>query len=175
MTEKTKVANTEVASKNSEKKSKEVVKKKTAKPVKISYTDELQVKFVNCIMKCGKKSVAQKILQDSFDEITRKGEDSLVVFEKAIENAKPSMEVRSKRIGGSVYQIPIEVPIKRRLSLSIRWILDGARKKKGMPMYKRLSSLLLDTFNETGFAFQKKEDVHRMAAANKTFAHLAKY
>jgi small subunit ribosomal protein S7 len=174
MTKETKVATAGVASKNPATKSKDV-KAKKAKAIKISYTDELQVKFVNCIMKNGKKTIAQNILQDAFNEITRKGEDALVVFEKALENAKPSMEVRSKRIGGSVYQIPIEVKIKRQLSLSIRWILEGARKKKGMPMFKRLSGVLLDTFNETGYAFQKKEDAHRMAQANKTFAHLARY
>lgn len=96
-----------------------------------SLTDPLQVKFVNCLMKNGKKTVAQKILKDAFDEINKRGEKNpLKIFETALRNATPAMEVKAKRIGGAVYQIPIEVTPKRQQSLSIRWILDGARKKK---------------------------------------------
>ena len=85
------------------------------------------------------------------------------------------MEVKAKRIGGAVYQIPIEVKPKRQQSLSVRWVLEGARKKKGQPMYKRLASELMDAFNETGYAFGKREEAHRMAQSNKAFAHLARY
>ncbi len=141
-----------------------------------SFTDPLQVKFVNCIMKNGKKTIAQRIMQDTFDEMNRKGDNSpLKTFEKAMRNATPMMEVRAKRIGGAVYQIPIEVTSKRQQSLSMRWILEGARKKKGMPMYKRLAAELTDCANETGFAYGKREDSHKMAQANKAFAHLARY
>lgn len=153
---------------------------KTQKKVKytnpFSFTDTLQTKFVNCIMKNGKKTIAQQILKDTFDEMSRKGAaDPAKTFEVAMKNATPMMEVRAKRIGGAVYQIPIEVTAKRQQSLSIRWILQGARKKKGMPMFKRLATELLDCANETGFSFGKKEDSHKMAQANKAFAHFARY
>ena len=141
-----------------------------------SFTDPLQVKFVNCIMKNGKKTVAQRIMKDTLEELHRRGqEDPLKTFETALKNATPTMEVRGKRIGGAVYQIPIEVTTKRQTSLSTRWILEGARKKKGQPMFKRLATELLDCANENGHAFSKREEAHRMAQANKAFAHLARY
>ncbi len=141
-----------------------------------SFGDPLQTKFINCLMKNGKKTLAQRILKDTFQEVHRRGqEDPLKTFELALKNATPNIEVKAKRIGGAVYQIPIEVKPKRQQSLSIRWVLEGARKKKGQPMYKRLASELIDSAAETGFAFSKKEDVHRMAQANKAFAHLARY
>lgn len=155
-------------------------KEKPQKKVKyvnpFSLTDPLQSKFVNCIMKNGKKTIAQKILKDVFDEMDKRGEKNpLKMFEVALKNATPTMEVKAKRIGGAVYQIPIEVTKKRQLSLSIRWILAGARKKKGQPMFKRLTNELIDCANETGFSFMKKEDSHKMAQSNKAFAHLARY
>lgn len=141
-----------------------------------SFGDPLQEKFVNCIMKNGKKTVAVNILKDAFEELYRRGQDDpLKTFEVALKNATPAMEVKAKRIGGAVYQIPMEVTEKRQQSLCIRWVLEGARKKKGQPMFKRLAAELLDASNETGFAFGRKEDVHRMAQANKAFAHLARY
>ncbi len=141
-----------------------------------SFGDPLQDKFVNCVMKNGKKTVAVKIMKDTFQELYRRGQDDpLKCFETALKNATPAMEVKAKRIGGAVYQIPMEVTEKRQQSLCIRWVLEGARKKKGQPMYKRLAGELLDASNETGFAFGRKEDVHRMAQANKAFAHLARY
>jgi small subunit ribosomal protein S7 len=141
-----------------------------------SYNDPLHMKFVTCIMKSGKKTIAERILRDTFDEIDRRGAtDTKALFEKAYANATPTMEVKPKRIGGGIYQIPLEVPPKRQQSLAIRWILMGARKRKGMPMYKRLAMELMDSASETGFAFGKREDAHRMAAANKAFAHLARY
>ncbi|MCK5460859.1 30S ribosomal protein S7 [Candidatus Gracilibacteria bacterium] len=170
-----KVAISGIASKSPEKK-----RGKMEKIVKyinpFSFTDPLQQKFVNCIMKNGKKTVAQKILQDTFDEMNRRGEKNVFKsFEIALKNSTPLMEVRAKRIGGAVYQIPIEVTGNRQQSLSTRWILEGARSKKGQPMFKRLATELIDCANETGFAFGKKEDSHRMAQANKAFAHLARY
>ena len=156
----------------------------TDKPVKarkkyqnqFSFGDPLQDKFVNCVMKNGKKTIAVKIMQDTLQELYRRGQDDpLKCFETALKNATPAMEVKAKRIGGAVYKIPMEVTEKRQQSLCVRWVLEGARKKKGQPMFKRLAGELLDASNETGFAYGKKEDVHRMAQANKAFAHLARY
>jgi len=173
----TKAAATEVASKNSDKSVAEKPAKKAKKFVNpFNMSDPLQNKFVKCIMKNGKKTVAQRILKDCFEEMHRKGaKDVLKTFETAFSNVVPSMEVKPKRIGGSVYQIPMEVTAKRRISLPIRWILKGARNKKGQPMYKRLCAELMDAANETGFAYGKKEEVQRVAQANKAFAHLARY
>jgi len=183
MTEK-KVAKEGVASEKPQKQ--KMISKKSGKetsPAKkikyvnpFSFTDELQMKFVNCIMKNGKKVIAQKILRGAFDEMHRKGvENVLETFEKAYANATPTMEVKPKRVGGGIYQIPMEVSAKRQRSLAIRWILEGARKRKGMPMARRLALELLDAASETGFSYTKREDAHRMAAANKAFAHLARY
>lgn len=137
----------------------------------------LQEHFINCIMKRGKKSIARKILKDCFIEIGKhaKEQDPERVFEKAIENVKPSMEVKPKRIGGAVYQVPMEVKAHRQLSLSFRWILDAARGLKGKPMAKKLAGVLAEAAGGAGPAVKKKEDVHRMAQANKAFAHFAKY
>ena len=174
MADKAKVAGTGTASKNSEKKGETVKKVKYVNP--FSYKDPLQEKFVNCIMKNGKKTTAERILKDAFDEMNRRGEaEPLKTFEAALKKATPTIEVKAKRIGGSVYQIPIEIKPKRQQTLSIRWILEGARKKKGQPMFKRLTAELMDCSKDAGFAFGKKEDVHRMAQANKAFAHLARY
>ncbi len=141
-----------------------------------SHTDPLQQKFVNCLMKNGKKTLAQRILKDIFDEINRRGsEDPLKTFELALRNATPTMECKAKRIGGAVYQIPMEVTTKRQQSLCIRWILEGARKKKGQPIARRLAGEIIDCSNETGYAFGKREEAHRMAQSNKAFAHLARY
>lgn len=162
------------AAKTAEKTGKTTKKVKYVNP--FSFNDPLQAKFVNCIMKNGKKTVAQRILKDTFDEINRRGnDDAMGVFEKAYANATPTMEVKPKRIGGGIYQIPMEVTPKRQQSLAIRWILAGARKRKGMPMYRRLALELIDASTEVGFAYGKREDAHRMAAANKAFAHLARY
>ncbi len=136
----------------------------------------LQEKFINYIMKDGKKTVARKIFSDTMEEIKKKGSKKPEqVFERAIENVKPSMEVRPKRIGGGIYQIPIEVKSGRQLMLAFRWILGAARDKKGSKMALRLAQELLDAANQTGTAMKKKEDTHKMAAANKAFAHYARY
>ncbi|OIP81989.1 30S ribosomal protein S7 [Candidatus Peregrinibacteria bacterium CG22_combo_CG10-13_8_21_14_all_44_10] len=136
----------------------------------------LQEKFINYIMQSGKKTVARKIFADTMEEIKKKGsKDPEQVFERAIDNVKPSMEVRPKRIGGGIYQIPIEVKTGRQLMLAFRWILGAARDKKGSKMAVKLSQELLDAANQTGTAMKKKEDTHKMAAANKAFAHYARY
>lgn len=146
----------------------------------ISYIPEgsspLQERFINTMMLRGKKSVSRKILHECFLEIGKQdGQNPQRVFEKAVENVKPSMEVRPKRIGGAVYQIPVEVKPHRQLSLAFRWIIGAARNIKGKPMAKKLSSVLVEAASGTGPAVKKKEDAHRMAHANKAFAHFAKY
>jgi len=132
-------------------------------------------KFINCMMHDGKKSIARKIFWDAMATIKeRTKEDPLEVFNKALLNVTPLIEVRPKRVGGSVYQVPIEVTPNRQQSLSIRWILIAARARKGMPMSQRLASELLDASTDQGSAFKKKQDVLKMAQANKAFAHLAR-
>ena len=132
-------------------------------------------KFVNCIMKQGKKSTARKILTDALAIIKTRTKDApLDVFSKALLNATPLVEVRPKRIAGAVYQVPTEVTPKRQLSLSIRWILNAARDRKGIPMAEKLALELLDASAEQGSAVKKKEDVYKMAQANKAYAHFAK-
>lgn len=133
-------------------------------------------RFINTMMHGGKKSTARKILHECFIEIGKQGgADPERVFEKAIEMVKPNMEVRPKRIGGAVYQIPVEVKSNRQISLTFRWIIAAARNIKGKPMAKKLSSVLVEAASGAGPAVKKKEDVHKMAQANKAFAHFAKY
>lgn len=132
-------------------------------------------KFINCMMEDGKKSVARRVFWGAMDVIkTRTKEAPLEVFQKAMLNATPLIEVRPKRVAGSVYQVPVEVTPKRQLALSIRWILAAARDRKGIPMAQKLALELLDASAEQGGAIKKKQDVIKMAQANKAFAHLAK-
>ena len=137
------------------------------------YQSQLVTKFINCIMTGGKRSTAERILYKSFDIIKDKtGDDPLKVFKKAIDNVKPSLEVKSRRVGGSNYQVPIEVNPNRRLSLSIRWLVSFARSRgDGKTMVEKLTSELMDAANLRGGAVKKRQDVHRMAEANKAFAH----
>jgi len=130
-------------------------------------------KFMNSIMYQGKKSVAEQIVYGAFDIIKEKtGDDPLKVFKKAIDNVKPSLEVKSRRVGGSNYQVPVEVNPNRRLSLSIRWLVGYARARgDGKTMYEKLANEFLDASNLRGGAVKKREDTHRMAEANKAFAH----
>jgi small subunit ribosomal protein S7 len=137
------------------------------------YGSSLVTKFVSTLMYDGKRSTAQQIMYQSMDMIKEKtGDDPLKVFKKAIENAKPSLEVKSRRVGGSNYQVPIEVNQNRRLSLAIRWLVGFARDRgDGRTMEEKLANELMDAANQRGGAVKKKEDVHRMAEANKAFAH----
>ena len=139
------------------------------------YNNRLVSKFVNCLMWDGKKSVAQRVFYDAMDIISKKVKDSeaLEVFEKAVNNAKPMIEVRSKRVGGASYQVPMQVSSKRQQSLAFRWIIQAARGKKGKPMCERLASELIDAYNGHGGAMTIRENIHRMAEANKAFAHFA--
>ena len=137
------------------------------------YNSALVTKFISTIMREGKRSVAERILYHSFDIIKeRTGDDPLKVFKKAVDNVKPSLEVKSRRVGGSNYQVPIEVNPNRRLSLSIRWLVSFARSRgDGKTMEEKLANELLDASNLRGGAVKKREDTHRMAEANKAFAH----
>ncbi len=138
-------------------------------------SDTLQEKFVNCLMKRGKKTIARKIFADALEIIkTRTKDPPLEIFSKALLNATPLVEVRPKRVAGSVYQVPVEVSPRRQQTLSIRWILGAARERKGVPMAHKLALELLDASADQGNAIKKKQDVLKMAQANKAFAHLAK-
>jgi len=140
-----------------------------------TYNSKLVSKFINCMMLNGKKSVAQRIFYDAMDIISKQVKDTepLNIFETAINNVKPLIEVRSKRVGGASYQVPMQVSPKRQQSLAFRWILQSARAKKGKPMCERLASELVDAYNEHGGAMTTRENIHRMAEANKAFAHFA--
>ncbi|MBI2817730.1 MAG: 30S ribosomal protein S7 [Acidobacteria bacterium] len=136
------------------------------------YHTQLVQKFINCMMWDGKKSTTEKIFYDALEKTRGKGDDDpLRLFKKAVENVKPLMEVKTRRVGGANYQIPIEVSQDRRTSLSIRWIITAARKRGEKGMTDRLAGELLDAFNNRGTAVKKKEDTHRMAEANRAFAH----
>ncbi len=135
----------------------------------------LASKFINCLMYDGKKSTAQAVFYDALDVIGEKVTDRppIEVFEAAVENVKPFIEVRSKRVGGASYQVPMQVNRARQQSLAIRWILLAVRDKKGRPMHKKLSDELLAAYRKEGAAMNRREQTHRMADANKAFAHFA--
>ncbi len=139
------------------------------------YNSRLAGKFINCLMWGGKKSVAQKIFYDAMDIIAEKEKAAppIEVFEAAVNNVKPAIEVRSKRVGGASYQVPMQVNSKRQQSLAIRWILEASRGAKGKPMCERLALELIEAFNKRGGAMMTRENVHKMADANKAFAHFA--
>jgi len=129
-------------------------------------------KFINAIMLDGKKSVAQKVIYQALERIESKsGEKGIDVFDKAIENIKPLMEVKSRRVGGATYQVPMEVRPVRQQSLAIRWLIEATRKRNERTMVERLSNELMDAATDKGSAFKKKEDTYKMAEANKAFAH----
>ncbi len=136
------------------------------------YNSVLVAKFINGLMRRGKKSLARRIFYDAMDIISqRMKEDPVKVFEKAMENVKPVLEVRSRRVGGATYQVPVEVRPERRRALAIRWLVGYAQARGEKTMAQRLAAELMDAYNERGAAFKKKEDTHRMAEANKAFAH----
>jgi small subunit ribosomal protein S7 len=136
------------------------------------YNSSLVQRFINCIMVDGKKSVADRIVYNAFDLIHQRGnDDPLKIFKKAIDNVKPVLEVKTRRVGGANYQIPVEVNQNRRTSLSIRWILTYARQRAEKSMTEKLAAELMDASNHRGGAVKKKDDTHRMAEANKAFAH----
>ena len=136
----------------------------------------LASKFINCLMLDGKKTTAQNVFYDALEEIGKRHqgeEEPITVFETAVDNVKPYIEVRSKRVGGASYQVPMQVNRARQQSLALRWILGAVRDKKGRPMHLKLADELLAAFNKEGAAYTKRENTHRMADANKAFAHFA--
>ena len=137
------------------------------------YKSTLLAKFINKVMEQGKKSTAQRIVYNALDKFAAKvkAEHPLEAFEQALENAKPSLEVKSRRIGGATYQVPIEIPSNRRISMAMRWIINHSRAKTGRSMEDGLSGELVDCYHNQGTTIKKKDDTHRMAEANKAFAH----
>jgi small subunit ribosomal protein S7 len=148
-----------------------VIQKREVMPDPL-YNSPLVTRFVNSIMKDGKKSVAQSILYGAFDVIKDKtGDNPLKVFQEAVDNVKPILEVKSRRVGGATYQVPQEVNSQRQLSLSIRWLLTYSRQRSEPTMKKRLAGELMDAYAKKGNSIKKREDTHKMAEANKAFAH----
>ena len=136
------------------------------------YNNKLVSKFIKSIMRDGKKSIAESILYDAFNIIEKKTNESPVkIFEQALENVKPMIEVKSRRVGGSTYQVPTEVRPSRRTALGVRWIIDFARKRSEKSMANKLAAELLDAANKKGATVKKKDDTHKMGEANKAFAH----
>ena len=139
----------------------------------IRFNSEVVARLINVIMERGKKSTAQKIVYSAFDILKeqKKDTDPLELFQAALENVKPRLEVKSRRVGGATYQVPLDVPAERQLAVALRWIVSFARGRKGQPMAKALAGELMDAFNNTGSAVRKKDETHKMANANKAFAH----
>ena len=136
------------------------------------FHDTMVTRFINVLMVCGKKSVAEHIFYGALEVIgDRSRQDALTVFKRALDNVKPVLEVKSRRVGGSTYQVPVEVRPERRQALSSRWIIQAARSRSERTMQQRLAAELLDAANNTGLSIKKKEDTHKMAEANKAFAH----
>ena len=136
------------------------------------YHNLLVAKMVNLIMECGKKSTAEGILYDAFQKIQEKvGKDALEVFKQAVDNVRPLLETKSRRVGGATYQVPVSVRPERGSALAMRWMRTFAREKKGMPMRDKLANEIIDAYNKTGAAMKKREDTHKMAESNRAFAH----
>jgi small subunit ribosomal protein S7 len=153
------------------------IKKKNPRRPDPVYKSEAITRFINTVMLDGKKDTARKVVYDALEIIKKSGgeeeKDALEIFETAIRNISPLMEVRSRRVGGANYQVPREVPQQRRVSLAYRWLINAARNKKGKPMAEKLAAEILAAVNNEGEAIKKKDDMHRMADSNKAFAHFA--
>ncbi len=136
------------------------------------FNSELVTKFINCMMTRGKKTISENIFYDAMDVVGKKTKDDpLKVFKRAVQNAKPQVEVKTRRVGGANYQVPVEVSSTRQQSLAIRWLIDYSRGRGEKTMHERLAGEIIDAFNERGATVKKKEDTHKMAEANKAFAH----
>lgn len=147
------------------------VKKRKLQPDHF-YNSTLISKFINTILRKGKKSLAEKIVYGAMEKVKQKvKEDPLKMFEKAVENVKPVLETKSRRVGGATYQVPIEVSLNRSTSLSVRWLIRYARDRAGKSMEEKLSAEIVDAVNNRGGAVKKKEDTHKMAESNRAFAH----
>lgn len=149
-------------------------KKRTIVPDE-KYNSVKVSRLINYVMERGKKNVASTVVYDAFDEMAKKEDkDAMIVFEQALQNVGPIVELKSRRVGGANYQVPQEVPIDRRLVLALRWILESAKSKSGAPMYKRLAQSFIESSNNEGAAVTKRENVQKMAEANRAFAHLSR-
>lgn len=146
--------------------------KKRRPPPDTKYNSVMAAQFINKIMWAGKKTLAESIFYTALDIVQKKtGEDAYDVFKKALANIKPLVEVKSRRMGGSTYQVPIDIPSSKQEEIGMRWLVQFARKRRGRPMREKLALEIVDAYNNTGAAVKKKEDTHRMAEANKAFAH----
>jgi small subunit ribosomal protein S7 len=147
------------------------IKKRKPRPDHF-YSSTLISKFINTVLKKGKKSLAEKIVYSAMDQVKEKSkEDPLKVFEKAVENVRPVLETKSRRVGGATYQVPVEVPLHRSNSLAVRWLIRHARERAGKSMVEKLSAEIIDAANNRGGAIKKREDTHKMAESNRAFAH----
>lgn len=147
------------------------VSKRTVPPDAV-YNSELVTKFINCMMFKGKKTISDKVFYQALDLVAKKAKDDpLKIFKRAVQNAKPQLEVKTRRVGGANYQVPVEVTPARQQSLAIRWLLDYSRSRGEKTMRERLAGEIIDAFNERGATIKKREDTHKMAEANKAFAH----
>jgi len=136
------------------------------------YNDLLVAKFINIVMECGKKSTAERIVYDALDIVKEKtAKEPLEVFRAALDNVRPLLETKSRRVGGATYQVPVSVSEDRGYSLALRWIRSYSRERKGKPMHEKLAQEIIDGFNKTGPSIKKREDMHKMAEANRAFAH----
>ena len=136
------------------------------------YGDLLVAKFINIVMECGKKSIAERIVYDALDIVKEKtSKEPLEVFRAALDNVRPLLEAKSRRVGGATYQVPVSVSEDRGYSLALRWIRSYSRERKGKPMHEKLAQEIIDGFNKTGPSIKKREDMHKMAEANRAFAH----
>jgi small subunit ribosomal protein S7 len=139
------------------------------------YNNVMVAKFINHLMSQGKKSTVRRVVYNTFELVEKKSKkDALEVFDEAIRNVSPILEVRSKRVGGATYQVPVNVRAERKITLAMRWIVDAAKNKKGKPMAEKLSTEIIDAANSTGIAIKKKSDIHKMAEANRAFAHFVR-
>ena len=147
--------------------------KRVAKP-DVRFNSPLVANLVNTVMKSGKKSVAERIVYGAFERVSEKLEkgDPVDLLLGALENVRPRLEVKSRRVGGATYQVPVEIPFERQESLGFRWIVTAANSRKGIPMCEALAQEIIDAYNNTGSIVRKKDDVHKMAQANRAFAHL---
>ena len=149
------------------------IKKRELQPDLVYNSEEIS-KFINYIMRKGKKSIARKIVYGAFDIIKEKTKkEPLEIFTQAVKNTSPVLEVRPRRVGGATYQIPVEVKGERKFTLAMRWLIKAAKTKKGKPMREKLAEELMNAANNTGWAVKKKEDTHKMAEANRAFAHFS--
>ena len=140
----------------------------------LKYNSQLVAKIINCVMRRGKKSVAERVVYGALEQVRQKlGEDPLEVLVRAVDNVKPRVEVRSRRVGGSTYQVPVEVNRNRQFALALRWLVQFSSARKGVPLGKAMAMEIMEAYKNQGNAVRKKDDVHKMAQANKAFAHYA--